>query len=630
MAKANPDSDKTTTEAPAGAPELSDVQRQKIEAELTIDTATKAVPEQDVSADTDAKIEDPKGVDLDTLPGGEPEAGGDKAGKFKRLLRAYWQRKLWTLPLTLLVILAILGGVPYTRYKLAALVVSQPVTIRVVDSSTKKPVSSVEIRLDNTTYKTDKDGKVAIKAVKVGDHELVASKRYYKDESFSVFVPITEAVSREIRLTATGRQVPITVVNKISGKAVEDVTLKSAGSEFKTDKDGKVVVVVPADKTKLPVSLSGSGLNNLDAELTVTEQAVKENTFYVVPSGKLYFLSRQSGKIDVVKTDLDGSNRTVVVTGTGKEEDRGTVLLASRDWKYLAFLAKRDSGLAKLYLIDTSTDKMTEMDSGDASFNLVGWDDHTFVYQVVRGKPAYWEANRLAFKSYNVDKKQLNTIDQNGNVPGGNTAQLVQSFGTGYLIDHKLVYTTDWQVYTYGGPNPGDKVDTLRVSALDGSSKKDVKSWPYEQYYFNGATALYGTDELYIAAWPIGGQKEEFYEYEDGQVKTADADVDRSKFDTAYPTYLQSPDGKKTFWSEPRDGRETFFVGDASGTSGKQVAVVEDGLVYGWYGDGYVMLSKKGSELYIMPVDGGTPLKVADYHKPQLSYRGYGGGYGGL
>jgi len=443
---------------------------------------------------------------------------------------------------------------------------------------------------------------------------------------------LAKAASHQVSLTATGRQVPVVVVNKISGKPIADVTLKSAGSEFKTDKDGKAVVVVPADKVELSVSLTGANLNTVETKLKVTDQAVKENTFSMTSSGTLYFLSRQSGKIDVVKTDLDGANRTVVVTGTGKEEDRGTVLLASRDWKYLTLLSKRDSGLAKLYLIDTSNDKMTEIDSGDASLSLVGWDDHNFVYQVVRNKPTYLEANKVAFKSYNVDKRQLNTIDQNGAVTVPDTgAVFYQNFGSGYLINHRLVYVVTWQYNGYIPPGSSDdKNHSLRTAALDGTNKKDVKTWPLAQYSSYVQTAPYGADELYLNIWSNTNQKSSFYEYENDQVKDADADVGEEKFQTAYPTYLQSPDGKKTFWNEQRDGVQTFFVGDVAGENGKQVAAIKDGLVYGWYGDGYVLISVKGSELYIMPVDGGTPLKVADYHKPQLSYRGYGGGYGGL
>lgn len=609
----------TEKRKPSSAPELTVEQQQAIEGKMSVEQTDKApIAEQDLLAagkdDEVASVEASKPDD----------AAPAQPGRLRRLVNIYWHHKLWSIPLTLLAIVALLGVVPASRYALAGYVISQPVTVTVTDTTTKKPVSSADVRLEGKTYKTDKDGKVTIKDVKVGDRTVSVSKKYYKDANLTVFVPIGKDVDSKIQMTATGRQVPVVAINKVSGKPLENVTLKSAGTEVKTDKDGKAVIVLPADKVDLPVSLSNGGFNALDARVKVTDQAVKENTFSLTPSGKVYFLSRQSGKIDVVKTDLDGTNRQVIVQGTGKEEDRGTVLLASRDWKYLALLSKRDSSLPRLYVIDTSTDKMSEMDSGDASFSLVGWDEHTFVYRVDRNKPLYYESNKTAFKSYSADKKQITTIDQTTSVTdGGNT--IYQQFGNASLIDHKLVYTITPGVTHY---STSGKANILRASSLDSNNKKDVRSWPTPDF-FNYGPVLYAPGELYIAIYSVSAKKVVFFEYEDGAVKDV-PDVDDSKFQSSYPTYLASPDGKRTFWSEQRDGRQTFFVGDASGDNGKQVAAVEDGQVFGWYGDGYLLLSKKGSELSIMSVDGGGPLKVADYHKPQLSYRGYGGGYGGL
>lgn len=615
-------SDKANANTPASAPELSEEEKQKIESELTIKQLDGAADNRE----KDSAEDDKPASDEDQAGNGEaadvPESGS-KPSRLRQVLTGYWRRKKWTLPLTLLALVTLLAGIPATRYALAAYVVSQPVTVAVTDSVTKKPISSTDVVLEGKVYKTDKDGRVAIKDVKVGDHELKVSKRYYKDEVRQIFVPISKGVNIAVNLVATGRQVPVVVVNKVSGKPLENVTLASVGTEVKTDKEGKAVIVLPADKADLPIKLSNGGFNELETRVKVTDQSVKENTFALTPSGKVYFLSRQSGKVDLVKTDLDGGNRQTVLQGTGKEEDRGTVLLASRDWKYLALLSRRDSGLAKLYLIETATDKMTEIDSGDASFALVGWDEHTFVYQVIRNKPLYHEANKYAFKSFNADKKQLLTIDQNTSSSNSGVS-VYQSFGSGYLVDHKLVYTVGWYS-TFGTPN--GQAHTLRVALIDSAGKKDVRSWQTDLFLPN-AVRPYEPNSLYLSLWQLSNSKELFYEYEDGAVK--EADIDNNKFYSDYPTYLASPDAKRTFWNEQRDGRQTFFVGDDHGENGKEVAKVDDGQVFGWYGDGYVLLSKKSSELYIMPVEGGTPLKVADYHKPQLTYRGYGGGYGGL
>jgi len=618
MATDKKETDQPEVATPTSAPELSEDQKQVIEKALTTELSTAPLDK----ANTAGATTEPEVPIAPVTP--------EEGGRFKRLLQAYWRRKRWTLPLTLLLIIGLLAAVPATRYPLAAYVIKQDVVITITDASTKKPVSSADITLEGKTYKTDKDGKATVADVKVGKRSLTVSKKYFKDGSLTVFVPLLKNANEAIGLTATGRQVPVKVVNIVSGKPLEDATLRASGTEVKTDNDGKAVIVLPAEKADFSVMLSHDGFNGLESRIKVTDQEVAENTFSLTPSGNVYFLSRQSGKIDVVKTDLDGRNRQTVVAGTGKEEDANTVLLASRDWKYLALLSKRDSGLARMYLIDTSTDKMSEMDSGNASFSLVGWHDHDFVYNVRRANIQVGDANQQAIKSYNADKSQIYTIDQTASTTE-NGVKYYQDFGNVSIVGGKVAYPVNWQaIGPYYAFNWNGKNHSLRVATVSSSAKKEAKLWPAAQYSSYIQAFLYEPGGLYMSIYSNADQKQQYYEYENGEVKDIKEAPNNFGRDY-YSTYLASPDGKRTFWSEQRDGRETFFVGDVDGKNGKQVTTVENGTVYGWYSDNYLLVSKKGNELYIMPVDGGTTLlKVSDYHKPQNSYRGYGGGYGGL
>jgi hypothetical protein len=99
---------------------------------------------------------------------------------------------------------------------------------------------------------------------------------------------------------------------------------------------------------------------------------------------------------------------------------------------------------------------------------------------------------------------------------------------------------------------------------------------------------------------------------------------------TPYPTYLLSPSSNQTFWTDQRDGKNTLFVGDNDAKNQKTIASLSGYNIYGWFTDNYLLVSKSSSELYVMPVAGGTPLKITDYYKPAINYQGYGGGYGGL
>lgn len=548
------------------------------------------------------------------------------AGRLKRFGRAYWRHKLWTLPLTIVLLAAVTLALPAVRYPAFATFMTKDVTIIVTDAGTKQPVASAVVTIDGSEAMTDNKGKVMLES-RVGNRSVSVDKRYYRQTTADTFIPIGKLNGPiNISLQATGRQVALAVVNKISGKPIENALLKASGTEVKTDKEGRATLVLPADKSSLAVKLSGVGYNDLQSNLIVTETLLPQNTFQLTPTGKLYFLSKQSGKIDVVKTDLDGSNRQIVVAGTGREEDRNTVLLASRDWKYLALLSRRDSDKSKLYVIETGSDKMTVMDEGDANFQLVGWNDSTFVYNVIRNDVRQWQPNQQALKAFNAATAKLSTLDQTV-ADGDENNYRSQAFSNFFIIDDNILYTVNVSGYVFG-PQAAGKNHIMRSIGVNGQTKKDMKSFTADKHGQIEAR-LYAPKELYYAINSYDERRNTFFEYEQGIVKPVVLDDD-AFFQRTYATYLSSPSNKKVFWSEQRDGKDTFFTGNRIAEEQKQVAVIAENQVYGWYSDDYLLVSKNGSELYILPAEGGKISKVADYHRPESSFRGYGGGYGGL
>jgi hypothetical protein len=78
-----------------------------------------------------------------------------------------------------------------------------------------------------------------------------------------------------------------------------------------------------------------------------------------------------------------------------------------------------------------------------------------------------------------------------------------------------------------------------------------------------------------------------------------------------------------------------LFVGDKNGENGTAIASLSDYSTYGWFSDDYLLLSKGGSELYIVPANrpissSNQPIKITNYFKPGINYPGYGYGYGGI
>ncbi|HSW65550.1 MAG TPA: hypothetical protein VLI54_00235 [Bacillota bacterium] len=573
----------------------------------------------------------PKSAPADTEAEAEASAAQTESVPGSAKHRQLWQ---WakthlsiTIPVAVVVLLAVLFAVPFTRYVLAGTVLRRSFAVAVVDQQTGKPVSSATITLEGKQAATNNQGIAKIR-VNVGNATLLVSKTYYQSVSESVLVPIgSQKQPVRVKLKATGRQVPVTVINKITGKPVTNAVVKAAKTEVKTDAHGQAVMVLPADQASVAGTVSLGGYNTATIKVMVTSSVDPGNTFAVTPAGKLYFLSNKSGKIDVVKTDLDGQNRQTILAGTGNESANDTSLLASRDWKFLLLKASRDeAGKPKLYLLDTASDKLSTVDEGDATFSLIGWSGHTFVYWLERTNVQYYEPNHQAVKSFDADSSKLITLDQTQG-EGDQGHAIYQQYEQFIQIGNQLIYPVRWLGFSVPG-----KTNVIRSIQVDGQNKKDLKSFDSATTGYIQA-ALYKPDEVYFQQYVYGGSKNAYFEYEDGAIK-AKTDLTDAQFNQPYPTFLLSPSGNQTFWSEQRDGKNALFVGDEKGEGGKQIATLSDYNIYGWFTDQYLLESKNSSELYILPAAGLTgnqqPLKVSDYFKPVITYPGYGGGYGGF
>lgn len=553
--------------------------------------------------------------------------GESRLARFKTW---YGERKKWTIPASVLLLILILAAVPFTRYNLAGLAVKKDFSVKVVDSTAGTPVSGATVSLGGVSAETDSSGKAVLHHVKPGSHPISISKKYYKDVSAPLLVPLLKQKNTpQVNLTATGRQVKVTIKNLINKNVLADVTISAAGVTAKTDKTGSATMVLPVGSQQQQAKLSLDGFNTASVSIKVSNDKIQENDFSLTPAGEVYFLSNLSGTIDVVKTNLDGTNRQTVLAGTGKEDNQNTVLLASRDWKYLALLSKR-SGAQALYLIDTLNDKLSVIDSGNATFNVVGWSDDSFIYTLTRQNLQPWQPHGQALKSFNAQTKQLVTLDQTGGQGTGNNDYAQENYGQVYQIGKSVVYEKYWSAPYFNDSVLNDKQAGIYSVSATGSSAQTLKTFGYtsgQSTYINSVP--YEANQIYYSVYEKGVQS--YWAYIGGKVNSKNNIA--SNFNDYYQkptTYLLSPSGNNTFWGDPRDGKNTLFVGDENGDSGKQIATLSDYSSYGWFTDNYLLVSKNSSELYIMPRAGGDAVKITDYHKPAIDLRGYGGGYGGL
>ncbi len=591
----------------------------------------------------EVKVEEPE-APIDPVPAIEAEPtskptepqGANGSGKvpFKQKLKAFLSTKkgrVITIVSAVVLVIAALLIIPATRYGILGVFIHKDVSLTVLDSVSKKPVSGATVTVGMYSATSDADGVAKVEGVPVGNYKLEVQKKYYEASSQDYNVPVL-SVPKDVQPTikATGRTVTIMVTNKVTGGNVSGATVTVSGSSVTTDSKGAAEIILPVQQSAQKGTVKAKNYNDADFDLTVTNNDGQKQKVSVAPSGKIYFLSKRTGKIDVMKSDLDGENPEVVVAGTGKESDTETVLLSTTDWKYLALHASRDSDKARLYLIDTASGKLSTMDDNDVSFQLVGWSAHQFVYQSTRSQNL-WVDQRQALKSFNAESGKPTTLDETDGSGTNFSDYASQNIANVYLVGSTAVYTKSWDVAQLAAN--GDKQSSIMSVDVSGSGKKSLKDFPItEVSYFDAR--LYEPGEIYYRAAPRDSNKAAtFYEYEGGKI-AATADTNDSKFYSEfYATYLVSPSTQKTFWYEPRDGKNVAFVGDASGNNGKEIGT-SDYIPYGWYSDDYILFSLKGSELYIMSAIGKIdtshlPLKITDYHKPALTYPGYGGGYGG-
>ena len=535
------------------------------------------------------------------------------------------RHKLWLILVFLLLFVAAILAVPYSRYKVAGLVVKQTVQLQVVDSKTGRPVSKAVIEANGQISMSDAAGNAQFK-LPVGTNTVTVRKQYYTSSAVDTFTGFKIAAPFKVSLLATGRQVPINVTNALTGKPLAGAEITLSKTSARTDSQGKAIIVLPADQKTLIGSISASGYNKAGVTVQVSDTAIAANAFKLVPSGSVYVLSNSSGTIDIIKTNLDGSQPTTVLKGSGKEDANSTVLLASRDWKYLVLKAQRDSTQAAMYMLDTSNDKLVEFDSGDANFTPIGWSGHTFMYDAVRNNIATSQNNHEQIKSYDAERGQLNQLDST-QAASASVGFSFQGFYNFNLVDNLLVYNTQW--YSSGGADISTKNATIRAVQSNGQGKKDYQNISAAGLAYIQAAQV-APNAVYYATFNFSDNKNQYYAFQNQSVSSPST-VNAGSFNKVFPAYVVSPSGKQTLWNETRDGKQVVLVGDLVAANARPLPTLTGFSVYGWYSDDYLLVSKNRSQLFIVPTDGVTaPVAITNYYKPGQNVMNIIYGYGGL
>ena len=524
--------------------------------------------------------------------------------------------KKWAIPGVALMLIGIIFLIPATRYKTAGLVLSKNQAVTVLDSVTNAPVSGASVSYGRGSTLTDANGKATLRALKVGHHSLSITKKYYRARNTDLLVPLLASKKTpSISLVATGRQVKIKINNYVDGTGLPGVSIKIAGASSKTDKDGQANVVVPSGSSEQKASLSLDGYNNAEVTVKVSEQRVELNSYKLVPTGRVYFFSNRSGKMDLMKANIDGSDLQVVLPGTGTETSQNSLISQSPDWKYVVLLVKRSSSdpTPQLYIVSTSDDKLLGVDTGNASFTIQGWAGDSLIYTQTRNDLPDGRVGKSKLKSYDANTGKSTLLDQSGGLIDGSSVA-GESYGTVVVAGNTVIYSKNW--YLSGPDTPAEQASLQTINA-DGQNHKQIAS--YDQSANNIYFSQHGPGSIYIWQQAKDQSSNTYYDYTVGGVPKL-ANIDDSQFYKYSQGYYPSTSGSKVLWTETRDGKNAFVVADSDGSNSSTIASFNDYLPYGWFTDKYILLTLSNNELYIMPSKGGTPLKITDYQPTNYFY----------
>lgn len=551
---------------------------------------------------------------------GQPKPEGKKTeqnqlSRAKRLKHWYGSHKKIAIPATFLLLALVIAAIPWSRYQAAGMVYKKDFTLKLTDSTANTPVSGANVSIGSASAITDGDGRATIPGVKVGNHKASITKKYYQDTQVAVLVPIlNQKNTPSFKVVATGRQAKVLVTNIISGDKLEGAEIEVAGTQAKTDKDGAATVVLPAGGDKQKAKLKLSGYNPAEVDIEVSSSEIKQNSFKLTPAGRVYFMSKRTGKLDVMKVNLDGSDPKVAVAAAGTEQDDNTRLLQSPDGKFVALVAKRSSAqpTAQLYVLAAEDDKLTSADTGNAEFSLVGWSGSRLVYVATRNDLSASAGGKSKLKSYDANSGRITSLDQTEEGDPAVDAGLRYDFVR--LSGDTIVFAKTW----YGNTNSlTGKADSFNVIGVGGGNFKNVATYDTTANFMS--YAQHSPVSFYIRQSVQGSGEEKYFDYTIGG-NPKPASINATQFYGDNYSYYFSPASKQTLWTEVRDGKNTFLVADSSGSGPKVVKSIEEFSPEGWFSEQYLLLSFKNRELYIMSAGGGEVLKITNYQSTYTFY----------
>ncbi len=513
-----------------------------------------------------------------------------KASFRERLKQAYfnwWDNRVLryiTLSI-LLAVIAVVIFVPVVRNTvLNAIGVRTSVSVTAIDASTTLPLKNVLLSAGDVTAKTNSEGYANLKGVALGSQEVKLHKAGFADVKKSMKLGMRTTDLGNIELKAVGTQYTLVFEDYFSGKPINEVDVTSGEATTKSGTTGTAILTIaPNDDEKVSVVIEKQGYRT--EKLDIAAEATKLTKLKLVPAQKEVFISKESGKYDLYKMDLDGQNKKVLLAGTGLETPALNVIVDPAG-KRAALVSTRDDKRNKDgYLLSALT--IIDIDSGESEviehaeqITMLGWSGTTLVYQQTIAGASAANANRNKITSYEyTDSKRIQVANANyfnGSVLNGNTVYYVVS-----SIDASVK----------GG---------LVRSNIDATNKKTLHEGEVWQLY----RADYKTLKFQTP--------DKWYEY-----KMSNNAATESTPPATYNArkYMDSPDGKLSVWVDDRDASGALMEYSVADGKERQVTLQKGMVEVMRWVNGRVVIYRtiNGTQVdeYAISLDGGEPQRLA-------------------
>jgi hypothetical protein len=509
----------------------------------------------------------------------------------KQFFKAWWNNpKLrWSTLIGVALLVLAAFAIPTSRYAIFnAVGLRGQVSLTVLDESTNQPLKNVQVNVAGVTEKTDQDGKVEIKQVKLGATELVIAKRAFAEEKRKMVVHVGDNNLGQSKLKPVGVQYSFVVTDFLSGKPLEKAEAASGEASAFSDSEGKIKLTVDESDDDSSFEVTIKLENYRDEKITLTEESITEQAVVLVPVQKHVFVSKKTGTYDLYSVDLDGKNEKLVLAGTGSERD--DIDIASHPSSdNVALVSTRGNQrnkdgylLSQLTLIDLATEKSVTVTTSER-VQLIDWVGDRLVYvQATSGASAT-----------NPERHKLMSYD----LRSGENKQLAASnYFNDVIVAKKKIYYAPSSAY-----QSGNTAQLYRVEA-DGSGQTVIVNkeiWSIFRTDYDNLAISAGQEWLNIR---IGEDKATNLSNQPANVNSR--------------SYIDSADGKHSLWIDNRDGKGVLIAYQPA-TQDEIILRSQNGVKapVRWFNNKtvvYRVANTQETADYVISLDGSEPKKIRD------------------